>query len=46
MADLFDKFLKNMGPLGKWASVAEGYFVFPKLEGQFLTEWNLMEKKS
>ena len=23
-----------MGPLGKWASVAEGYFVFPKLEGQ------------
>ena len=34
MADLFEKFLKNMGPLGKWASVAEGYFVFPKLEGQ------------
>ena len=25
MADLFEKFLKNMGPLGKWASVAEGY---------------------
>jgi glycine C-acetyltransferase len=34
MADLFEKFLKNMGPLGKWASIAEGYFVFPKLEGQ------------
>jgi len=34
MADLFEKFLKNMGPLGKWASVAEGYFVFPKLEGK------------
>ena len=34
MAVLFDKFLKNIGPLGKWASVAEGYFVFPKLEGQ------------
>ena len=34
MADLFEKFLKNMGPLGKWASVAEGYFVFPKLEGE------------
>ena len=34
MADLFEKFLKNMGPLGKWSSVAEGYFVFPKLEGQ------------
>ena len=34
MADLFEKFLKNMGPLGKWASIAEGYFVFPKLEGE------------
>ena len=25
--------IKNKGPLGKWASIAEGYFVFPKLEG-------------
>ncbi|MFB0910202.1 MAG: aminotransferase class I/II-fold pyridoxal phosphate-dependent enzyme, partial [Flavobacterium sp.] len=24
----------NKGPLGKWASQAEGYFVFPKLEGE------------
>ena len=31
--DLFDRILENKGPLGKWASVAEGYFVFPKLEG-------------
>ena len=31
--DLFDKIYKNKGPLGKWAEVAEGYFVFPKLEG-------------
>ena len=31
--DLFDRILDNKGPLGKWASVAEGYFVFPKLEG-------------
>tara|TARA_B110000483_G_scaffold75336_1_gene93763 strand:+ start:2778 stop:4040 length:1263 start_codon:yes stop_codon:yes gene_type:complete len=31
--DLFDKIHKNKGPLGKWASQAEGYFVFPKLEG-------------
>ena len=31
--DLFDRILANKGPLGKWASVAEGYFVFPKLEG-------------
>ncbi|MGB2341438.1 MAG: aminotransferase class I/II-fold pyridoxal phosphate-dependent enzyme [Flavobacteriaceae bacterium] len=33
MNDLFDRILDNKGPLGKWASVAEGYFVFPKLEG-------------
>ncbi len=31
--DLFDRIQKNKGPLGKWASQAEGYFVFPKLEG-------------
>jgi len=33
MKDLFDKIYKDKGPLGKWAEVAEGYFVFPKLEG-------------
>ena len=34
MKDLFDKIYKDKGPLGKWASHAEGYFVFPKIEGQ------------
>ena len=33
MKDLFDKIYKDKGPLGKWADQAEGYFVFPKLEG-------------
>ncbi|MEC8599617.1 MAG: aminotransferase class I/II-fold pyridoxal phosphate-dependent enzyme [Bacteroidota bacterium] len=33
MKDLFDRIHQNKGPLGKWASQAEGYFVFPKLEG-------------
>ena len=33
MRDIFERILENKGPLGKWASVAEGYFVFPKLEG-------------
>src|SRR5690554_3405559 len=33
MRDLFDKIYKDKGPLGKWADQAEGYFVFPKLEG-------------
>lgn len=34
MKDLFDKIIADKGPLGKWASQAEGYFVFPKLEGE------------
>ncbi|MGB5360900.1 MAG: pyridoxal phosphate-dependent aminotransferase family protein, partial [Eudoraea sp.] len=33
MKDLFARIIENKGPLGKWASQAEGYFVFPKLEG-------------
>ncbi len=33
MKDLFQRITENKGPLGKWASIAEGYFVFPKLEG-------------
>ncbi|MDR9400755.1 MAG: aminotransferase class I/II-fold pyridoxal phosphate-dependent enzyme [Psychroflexus sp.] len=34
MKDLFNKIYRDKGPLGKWADQAEGYFVFPKLEGQ------------
>ena len=34
MNDLFQKIYNDKGPLGKWASQAEGYFVFPKLEGE------------
>ncbi|MDC7993676.1 aminotransferase class I/II-fold pyridoxal phosphate-dependent enzyme [Altibacter sp. HG106] len=33
MKDLFDKIYKDKGPLGRWAEQAEGYFIFPKLEG-------------
>ena len=33
MKDLFDRIIKDKGPLGKWAEQAEGYYVFPKLEG-------------
>ncbi len=32
--DLFEKFKKDMGPLGKHAKIAHGYFSFPKLEGE------------
>ena len=33
MRDLFQRIFENKGPVGKWAEYAEGYFVFPKLEG-------------
>ncbi len=33
MKDLFERIIKDKGPLGKWADQAEGYYVFPKLEG-------------
>ncbi|PLX03519.1 MAG: 8-amino-7-oxononanoate synthase [Marinilabiliales bacterium] len=32
--DIFDKCENAMGPLGKYANQAEGYYVFPKLEGE------------
>ncbi|GLB53671.1 8-amino-7-oxononanoate synthase [Neptunitalea chrysea] len=32
--DLFERIQQNKGPLGKWAKHAEGYYVFPKLEGE------------
>lgn len=31
--DLFQKF-RNPGPLGRWRDVADGYFMFPRLEGE------------
>lgn len=31
--DLFDKCTLNLGPLGQYADQTEGYFMFPKLEG-------------
>ena len=33
MIDIFDRIIEDKGPLGKWAAQAEGYFVFPQLEG-------------
>lgn len=32
--DIFEKLLYDRGPLGKHADVDEGYFMFPKLEGE------------
>lgn len=34
MSDIFEKVIKNMGPLGAHIKEAHGYFTFPKLEGE------------
>ena len=34
MADIFEKLIKNSGPLGQHRERAHGYFAFPKLEGE------------
>jgi glycine C-acetyltransferase len=33
MADIFEKLIKNYGPIGQHRERAHGYFAFPKLEG-------------
>ena len=45
MKDLFHRIYKNKGPLGMWASQAEGYFVFPKLEGPISNRMTFKGKK-
>ena len=45
MRDLFERIHENKGPLGKWASQAEGYFVFPKLEGPISNRMKFMGKE-
>ncbi|WP_339900817.1 aminotransferase class I/II-fold pyridoxal phosphate-dependent enzyme [uncultured Cyclobacterium sp.] len=32
--DIFEKLNTNLGPLGKHSELSEGYFMFPKLEGE------------
>lgn len=32
--DIFDRIIEKAGPLGKYAEVAEGYYMFPQLEGE------------
>ena len=34
MADIFDRLIKNSGPLGQHRERAHGYFAFPKLDGE------------
>ncbi len=34
MVDIFERIENNMGPLGQYADEAEGYYIFPELEGE------------
>ncbi len=34
MADIFDRLIKNYGPIGQYRERAHGYFAFPKLDGE------------
>lgn len=43
--DLFEKLLSNQGPLGKHSDVSEGYFMFPKLEGEIAPRMTFMGKE-
>lgn len=45
MKDLFERIRKDMGPIGKWAEQAEGYYVFPKLEGPISNRMKFNGKK-
>jgi len=43
--DLFAKLKMNMGPLGKHSEFADGYFSFPKLEGEIAPRMIFQGKK-
>ena len=43
--DLFEKLLTNQGPLGKHSDVSEGYFTFPKLEGEIAPRMQFMGRE-
>jgi len=44
--DIFDRIKANRGPLGRYADVAEGYFIFPKLEGELSNRMNFQGKET
>src|SRR5215217_5236161 len=44
MADLFERLVKNYGPLGQHRERAHGYFAFPKLEGEIGSRMNFRGK--
>ncbi len=45
MADIFDRLIKNYGPIGQHRERAHGYFAFPKLEGEIDGRMKFRDKK-
>ncbi|MEJ7766794.1 MAG: pyridoxal phosphate-dependent aminotransferase family protein [Chitinophagaceae bacterium] len=45
MADVFDKLVKDGGPLGQHMKRAHGYFAFPRLEGELGNRMNFRGKE-
>lgn len=45
MADIFEKLVKNYGPLGQHRERAHGYFAFPKLEGEISSRMKFRGKE-
>jgi glycine C-acetyltransferase len=43
--DLFEKVMQKMGPLGMYSEQADGYFMFPKLEGEIGPRMKFMGKE-
>src|SRR5918993_133980 len=45
MADIFERLLKNYGPIGQHRERAHGYFAFPKLEGEIGSRMKFRNKE-
>jgi len=45
MADIFERLLKNYGPIGQHRERAHGYFAFPKLEGDISSRMKFRGKE-
>ena len=45
MADIFEKLVKNYGPIGQHRERAHGYFAFPKLEGDISSRMKFRGKE-
>lgn len=43
--DIFEKLIKNLGPIGEHSERAHGYFAFPKLEGEIGARMNFRGKE-